>query len=177
MTRKNGVIAVRRAPGSGTRGILAAGSLRIPCALGRTGTTIFKREGDGATPVASMALLSAWHRPGRMARPAARLPIRRTRPGVDLWCDAPSHPAYNRYVRAPFSASAESLARADRLYDFVVVLDWNISARARHRGSAIFLHIAREGFPPTEGCIAVAPRDMLRLAPLLAPRTRLVVRR
>ncbi|HEY9056313.1 MAG TPA: L,D-transpeptidase family protein, partial [Aurantimonas sp.] len=67
--------------------------------------------------------------------------------------------------------------RADRLYDFVVVLDWNITARARHRGSAIFLHIARDGYPPTEGCVAVAPRDMLRLAPLLAPGTRLIVQR
>lgn len=177
MVGKNSVIMVRRAPGSGTRGLLAAGSLRIPCVLGRTRTTIFKREGDGATPVASMRLLSAWHRQGRMARPAARLPIRGVRSGVDLWCDAPTHPAYNRHVRSPFSASAESLARADRLYDFVVVLDWNISARARHRGSAIFLHIAREGFPPTEGCVAVAPKDMLRLAPLLGPGTRLVVTR
>lgn len=177
MMGKNRVIVVRRAPGSATRGILAAGSLRVSCALGRTGTTIVKREGDGATPVASMRLLSAWHRSGRMARPSARFPIRRVRPGVDLWCDAPAHPAYNRHVRAPFSASAESLARADRLYDFVVVLDWNISTRARHRGSAIFLHIAKEGFPPTEGCVAVAPRDMLRLAPLLGPGTRLVVKR
>lgn len=174
---KNRTIIVRRSPGPGTRGILAAGTLRIPCALGRTGTTILKREGDGATPVASMDLLSAWHRRGRMARPPARLPIRSVRPGADLWCDAPAHPAYNRHVRSPFAASAESLARQDRLYDFIVVLDWNIRARARHRGSAIFLHIAREGFPPTEGCVAIAPTDMLRLAPLLRRGTRVVVER
>lgn len=177
MKAKSRTIVVRRAPGSATRGVLSAGALRVPCAIGRTGTTIFKREGDGATPVASMRLMSAWHRSGRMVRPRARLPIRRVRPGVDLWCDAPAHAAYNRHVRAPFSASAESLARADRLYDFVVVLDWNITARARHRGSAIFLHIARGGYPPTEGCVALAPRDMLRLAPLLAPGTRLIVQR
>ncbi|MEX6505018.1 L,D-transpeptidase [Jiella sp. M17.18] len=177
MQRKIGRIVVRRAPGRASRGILAAGLLRVPCAIGRSGTSIVKREGDGATPVASMAVLSAWHRPGRMVRPQARLPIRRIRQDFDGWCDAPQHAAYNRHVRLPFPASAESLARADRLYDFVVVLDWNIRSRARGRGSAIFLHIAKEDYPPTAGCVAVAPKDMLRLAPLLRRGSRVVVLR
>ncbi|MCB8837724.1 L,D-transpeptidase [Aurantimonas sp. VKM B-3413] len=168
---------VRRLPGSPSRGILAAGPLRLVCALGRSGTTVFKREGDGATPVGEMAVLSAWHRPGRMPRPQARLAIRRIREGVDGWCDAPDHASYNRHVRLPFPASAEELARADRLYDFIVVLDFNLSSRSRGRGSAIFLHVAKPGYPPTAGCIAVSPANMLRLAPLLSRRTRLVVRR
>jgi L,D-peptidoglycan transpeptidase YkuD (ErfK/YbiS/YcfS/YnhG family) len=29
------------------------------------------------------------------------------------------------------------------------------------RGSAIFLHIAKEGFSPTEGCVALAPPDLM----------------
>ena len=174
-------ISIRRKPGDDRRGILAAGPFRIPCALGRSGTTIFKREGDGATPVAVMAAIEIWYRGGargdRMARPKSRLPARRVRPGVDGWCDAPRHAAYNRHVRLPFPASAETLARDDRLYDVVVVLDWNYRQRARSRGSAIFFHVARPGYPPTEGCIAVAPSDMTKLAPFLARRTRLVVER
>ncbi|MDZ7600693.1 MAG: L,D-transpeptidase family protein, partial [Hoeflea sp.] len=35
------------------------------------------------------------------------------------------------------------------------------------RGSAIFLHLARPGYRPTEGCIALSRRDMLRLMPFL----------
>lgn len=177
MTAKNRLIVVRRAPGTRQRGIVSAGILRLPCALGRTGTTIRKREGDGATPVATMALLSAWHRHGRMPLPATRLAVRRTRGGVDGWCDAPTHPAYNRPVRLPFPASAESMAREDRLYDFVVVLDWNLRRRARGQGSAIFLHIARPGYPPTAGCVAISPTDMLRLTVFLSRRTRLRVER
>ena len=177
MRRKIDRVIVRRSPGSPTRGILAAGPLRLACALGRTGTTVFKREGDGATPVATMAALSAWHRPGRMRRPRTSLAIRRIRKGVDGWCDAPEHPSYNRHVRLPFPASAEELARADRLYDFIVVLDFNLRSRARGRGSAIFLHVAKPGYPPTAGCVAVSPTDMLRLAPLLSRRTRVVVTR
>lgn len=177
MTARNLMIVVRRAPRSPQRGILSAGILRLPCALGRSGTTIRKREGDGATPVATMALLSAWYRPGRMRLPTTRLKTRLTRSGVDGWCDAPTHAAYNRPVRLPFPASAESMARDDRLYDFVVVLDWNIRRRGRGRGSAIFLHIARPGYPATAGCVAVSPTDMLRLSPFLSPGTRLRVER
>lgn len=124
-----------------------------------------------------MAVLSAWQRPGRMKLPHTRLTVRRTRPGVDGWCDAPTHAAYNRPVRLPFPASTESMARQDRLYDFVVVLDWNMRRRARGAGSAIFLHVARPGYPPTAGCVAVSPADMLRLAPHLSTRTRLRVER
>ena len=59
------------------------------------------------------------------------------------------------------------MMRADRLYDAVVVLDYNLTRRSRGLGSAIFLHVANPGHPPTEGCIAVAPRDMRRLLPHL----------
>jgi L,D-peptidoglycan transpeptidase YkuD (ErfK/YbiS/YcfS/YnhG family) len=62
--------------------------------------------------------------------------------------------------------------RADELYDYVVVLDHNQRPRVRGRGSAIFLHAARPGYPPTEGCIAVAKADMMKLLLRLGPRTR-----
>jgi L,D-peptidoglycan transpeptidase YkuD (ErfK/YbiS/YcfS/YnhG family) len=169
-------IRVRRSPLDPRRGILAAGSLRLPCALGRSGTTVFKREGDGATPVASMDLLGAYVRSGRLPGLRLHLPTLRSRPDSG-WCDAPTHPAYNRPVRLPFPASTETLQRQDRLYDLVVVLDWNIRRRQRGMGSAIFLHIAREGYAPTEGCVAVSPADMRRLAPLLRKGGRLTVSR
>lgn len=54
------------------------------------------------------------------------------------------------------------MTRADALYDLVVVLDWNFRRRLQGRGSAIFLHLARPGFRPTEGCIAVT-RPTMRL--------------
>ena len=71
----------------------------------------------------------------------------------------------------PFAASHERIMRDDRLYDAALVLDWNITSRRRHRGSAIFFHIAREGFLPTEGCIAVTPSVMRRLLKVVRPGT------
>src|SRR3546814_4717158 len=76
-----------------------------------------------------------------------------------LWCDQPDHASYNRLVRAPFCRSHEEMMRKDGLYDICLVLDWNITSRRRHRGSAIFFHIAREGYRPTEGCVAISLAD------------------
>jgi L,D-peptidoglycan transpeptidase YkuD (ErfK/YbiS/YcfS/YnhG family) len=61
------------------------------------------------------------------------------------------------------------MARADELYDTVMVLDWNVTRRALYRGSAIFLHLARPGYTPTAGCVAVTAADMRRLLMFLAP--------
>jgi L,D-peptidoglycan transpeptidase YkuD (ErfK/YbiS/YcfS/YnhG family) len=69
------------------------------------------------------------------------------------------------------------MLRADGLYDAVIVLDWNIRPRRRGRGSAIFFHLARPGFAPTAGCVAVTRAVMARLLPLLSRRTLLIVRR
>ena len=70
---------------------------------------------------------------------------------------------YNRRVRHPYPASAEQLWREDGLYDVVVVLDYNVRRRARGHGSAIFMHVARPGFAPTAGCVALARPALLRV--------------
>ncbi|MDR6755679.1 L,D-peptidoglycan transpeptidase YkuD (ErfK/YbiS/YcfS/YnhG family) [Mycoplana sp. BE70] len=171
---KHGTIVVRRAPAKKSRAILQYGGLRIPAAIGRSGTTALKREGDGATPIASMRLLHGFWRADRMKGPATGLPMRRIRPGM-LWCDAPESPSYNRLVDAPFRASHEEMRRTDGLYDVCLVLDWNITSRRRNRGSAIFFHLIRPGYEPTAGCVAVTAGDMMRLLPFLRRGTRLRV--
>jgi L,D-peptidoglycan transpeptidase YkuD (ErfK/YbiS/YcfS/YnhG family) len=163
----NGRKALRRivvAPVSADRrrGLLVAGGLGVRCALGRSGVLRRKREGDGATPAGRLALVAVLYRPDRIRRPATRLPAIPLRPDSG-WCDDPSDRLYNREVRLPFRAGHERLWRSDRLYDVVVVLDYNLARPRRGAGSAIFLHIAAPGFPPTEGCIAVSMSAMRRI--------------
>lgn len=167
-------LVVRAAPRDGRRAIVQAGSLRFPAALGRSGRTSRKREGDGATPIATMPLRFAYLRGDRMRFAATGLPLVRVKETM-LWCDAPSDPNYNRAVKFPFRASHERLMRTDRLYDLCIVMDWNIRMRKRCCGSAIFFHIAHPNYAPTEGCVAISPRDMQRLLPHLSSRTRLRV--
>lgn len=173
-------LVVKARPGHPTQGILQWAGMTFPCALGRGGIKALKREGDGATPLGQMRLLYGLFRHDRTCHHAhvnmakSQLAFRQTRT-VDGWCDAPGDRNYNRLVRLPYRASCETMQRNDRLYDCVVVLDYNIRPCRRGRGSAIFFHIAREGFTPTEGCVAVSPQVMARLLPYLTSETTLTV--
>ncbi len=140
----------------------------MPCAIGRSGLTAMKAEGDGASPRGRFAILRGWYRPDRF-RVRPRSAVALTPMGrADGWCDAPTDRNYNRPVRLPYPASHEAMWRDDGLYDVVLALDWNMAPRARARGSAIFFHLARPGYPPTAGCVAIAAADMRRLLPRLA---------
>jgi L,D-peptidoglycan transpeptidase YkuD (ErfK/YbiS/YcfS/YnhG family) len=144
------------------RGWLYLGPLRFPCALGRGGSRVRKREGDGATPIGCWPIEEILFRSDRLARPRTMLPVQRIR-RMDGWCDAPGDRNYNRPVRHPYPASAERLWREDGLYDVVVVLGHNQRPRLRGWGSAIFMHVARPGSLPTEGCIALERSHLLRV--------------
>lgn len=160
-------------PGS-SRGFVEFGGLKLPCALGRSGRTCAKREGDGATPIGSFPLREAYYRADRIRRPATLLPIRPIQPG-DGWCDEPCDRNYNRFVRHPYPGSAERLWRADHLYDLVLVIGYNDRPRVAGRGSAIFMHVAGEGFAPTAGCVALRLTDLVRLAERVTAATRVSI--
>lgn len=151
-------MTVRPRPGHPTQGLLIAGNRIIRCALGRSGIVTLKREGDGGTPLSAMRVLAGYYRKGR-ASLNTRLPMKPIRPNLG-WCDRSGDRNYNSPVRLPYGESHEGMYREDHLYDVVLVLDWNIRPRSRNLGSAIFLHLARPGYTPTEGCIAVSARDM-----------------
>lgn len=163
-------INIRARPAAPTEGLMAVGGAVFRCALGRTGATVLKREGDGATPAARLRPAWGYLRPPRASAPPALIALRPIDRNLG-WCDAPADRNYNRPVRLPYGASHERMLRDDRLYDVLIVLDWNLRPRKRNRGSAIFLHIARPGLQPTEGCIAVEPAVMRRLLPLLSRKT------
>ena len=103
-------------------------------------------------------------RPDRFPRPPPTgLPFRLLRPG-DGWCDDPADPLYNRAVTLPYPGHAEALWRADAIYDLIVPLGYNDGEGAPivpGAGSAIFIHIARPQFTPTDGCVALARDDLL----------------
>lgn len=148
--------------------------LTLRCALGRAGLTLQKREGDGATPVGRFVMRELLYRPDRLAAPRTVLPARALDPD-DGWCDDPADPRYNRPVTLPYRASAERLWRADHLYDLVVPLGYNDDPAIAGAGSAIFLHAARRDYGPTEGCVALALDDLLRVLAEADPTSAVVV--
>jgi L,D-peptidoglycan transpeptidase YkuD (ErfK/YbiS/YcfS/YnhG family) len=145
-----------------SQGKLCLEALCLPCAIGRGGRRPKRREGDGVTPMGRWPVREVLYRADRMRRPATGLPVRALRPG-DGWCDDPADRNYNRRVQLPFPRSHEGLWRQDHLYDLIVVLGYNDRPRSLGRGSAIFMHLARPGYTPTAGCIALSRGDMLKV--------------
>jgi L,D-peptidoglycan transpeptidase YkuD (ErfK/YbiS/YcfS/YnhG family) len=150
------------------------GETRAAC--GRGGVRPDKREGDGASPEGTFPLLHCYYRPDRLpAAPQTALPLTALQPNHG-WVDDPADPNYNRLVTLPYPAHHEEMWRADGLYDLVILIGYNTDPPAPGRGSAIFLHIARPDFGPTEGCIAVGREAALSLLPLLGPESRITIR-
>ncbi len=172
-------VRVFRKPGDVSKGIMCAGMRKIACSLGRSGPTVHKREGDGATPAYRiMRPISGFFRADRAHRPHSPL-LFDAIGHDDGWCDDPTDANYNLPVKLPYARSHERMMREDELYNIGVVLDWNMPPqdRSRHRGSAIFLHLCRPGYQPTEGCVAVKERDMRWLLMRIDRKTRFVVMR
>jgi L,D-peptidoglycan transpeptidase YkuD (ErfK/YbiS/YcfS/YnhG family) len=141
-------------------GRLMLGRRMCRAALGRGGLVVHKREGDGGTPLGVMPLRRVLYRADRIARPRCAVPVEPIAP-EDGWCDDAHHRDYNRMVRLPHDGRHEELWRRDGVYDLIGVLGWNDAPVERGHGSAIFLHIARPDFAPTEGCIALSREDLV----------------
>ncbi len=157
------------------KGFLIAGGAVFPCALGRSGIRTIKREGDGGTPRTHLPLRSVFYRADRLARPRSLLPLKQIGPR-DAWCDDQTDRRYNRLIDRPPGEAEERLQREDHLYDVIVELGWNDRPVIRGRGSAIFWHLARPGFTPTAGCVAVEGHVFAKLLPRLARRCVIQVR-
>lgn len=165
---------VRARPGQPSQGILRAGGRRWRVALGRSGIKTDKREGDGATPRGHFRLLRLWWRADRGPRPATQLPVRRIRRD-DAWSEEPHDRRYNRPIRLREGAPGDRLWREDALYDLIIEIDHNTRPRIAERGSAVFIHVARAGYGPTAGCVALKARDLRLLLARLSPRTKIVI--
>jgi len=143
-------------------GRLVLGGLVFRAALGRGGVRVDKREGDAATPAGVLPLRRVFYRADRVPPPHCAVPIEPIAPN-DGWCDDVAEADYNRLVRLPHDGRYEELWRQDAVYDVVGVLGWNDAPVVRGCGSAIFLHVARADYAPTEGCVALALPDLRRV--------------
>lgn len=165
------ILVVQADSADSTRGWASLGERRWRCVLGAGGVREDKVEGDAATPAGEYPLRRIYFRNDRLVLPKVRLPGRPIAEH-DGWCDDPRSPSYNRLVHIPNDWSHEKMWREDGLYDLVVVVGYNDDPPEGEWGSAIFLHIARDDFSPTHGCIAFARNDLLELVSLIGPETK-----
>ena len=144
------------------------------CAIGTGGVSADMREGDGATPIGRWRLRAVLYRAARAAKPASGLICRALAPD-DGWCDDPKDDAYNRQIKRPYPASHAALWRDDHVYAVIVVLGHNDRPPMPGRGSAIFLHVAKPDYAPTEGCVALELADLLEVLRGCDAESRMVI--
>ncbi len=144
------------------------------CRTGRGGIRAKKVEGDGATPIGTFALREVLYRPDRIRPFACDLPMM-SLTNIDGWCDDPTHTSYNRLIKLPHPAHHELMWREDEVYDILIVVGYNDSPPIPPKGSAIFIHLMNTDETPTDGCIALARKDMIDILSEISPTTQLVV--
>jgi L,D-peptidoglycan transpeptidase YkuD (ErfK/YbiS/YcfS/YnhG family) len=143
--------------------------------VGAGGVRPDKKEGDKATPAGTFPLPFGMYRQDRIRVPHTDLPMTPLRE-AHAWVDDPKDPKYNQLVELPYPAHTEKLWRNDGIYDLLVVVGYNMNPTQPGAGSAIFLHIARPDFSPTEGCIAISRGILLKLITLLGADSTLTIR-
>ena len=90
------------------------------------------------------------------------------------WSDDPDSPNYNKLIFTSKSHK-EKLFRTDNIYDLVLVINYNISPTIAYNGSAIFIHIAKRNFEPTNGCIAIKKNDFKEILITLKPSDKIKI--
>lgn len=171
-------IIVQTTDENATRGVLICGGQRYDCALGRSGVTIDKHEGDGKTPVGTYPLRVVFYRADRVARPETGIPVRPLTPSTG-WSEDPARDDYNTEIAVPPCAEAapgvDRMTREDHVYDLTVVIGYNDDPPVKGRGSAIFMHVARPGYTPTQGCVALSESDLRAVLRLIDTDSKITI--
>ena len=127
---------------------------KIKCAVGKRGISKKKREGDLITPKGIFKITQVYYRKDRVTQLITK--IKKIEIKKDMgWCDDPKSQKYNKSVKFPFKYKSEKLFRSDNIYDIILVLDFNMNPTIKNKGSAIFIHVAKNDLRPTKGCIAI----------------------
>ena len=150
------------------------GNYKIKCAIGKRGISRKKREGDGCTPNGTFRFKLLLYRKDRIPKIKTYLKKKIIKKNMG-WCDDSRSKFYNKLIKLPFVHSAEKLYKNKNIYDVILVIDYNFKPIIKNKGSAIFLHISKNNYSPTEGCIAVSKKDMKLLLTFINKKTKIII--
>ena len=140
---------------------LTYNKLKVKCAIGKKGIGYKRKEGDLITPLGEFNIKYILYRKDRV-KVSSKLKKKVIKKNMG-WCDDPKSSHYNKLVKLPFDYKHEKLFRKDNIYDIILVLNYNMKPVIKNKGSAIFIHVAKNNFKKTEGCIAIKKRNLIKL--------------
>ena len=147
---------------------------KVKCAIGKRGIDKKKREGDLITPKGNFNIKNVFYRKDRIKN--LRTKLKKIIINKNLgWCDDPKSKNYNKLIKYPFNYSSEKLYRKDKIYDIILVLNYNMNPIKKNRGSAIFIHITKNNYSHTKGCVAIKKIQLKKLVNLINKNTKVKI--
>lgn len=144
--------------------------------IGKKGTTIDKKEGDGKTPIGEFYLGLAFgvHSENEVKHKANVKYIQLN--NEMYWVDDPKSKYYNKLINC--SKMDKNWSSAEHLIDYEVQYEFAVEIKSNpqnipNKGSAIFLHCIKNKY--TEGCIAIDRLIMKRLIELINADTKIQI--
>ena len=142
--------------------LLKFNNVKFRCALGKSGIGDKEIEGDNVTPRGIYKIVKIYYRKDRIKKITSKFKL------VEItkimgWCNDIKSKKYNQLIKLPTKYSHEKLYRKDNVYDLILVLNYNMKPTIKNKGSAIFIHVTRENYQSTQGCIALKKNNLIKL--------------
>ena len=147
--------------------------LKIKCAIGKKGIGYKKKEGDLITPIGKFNIKYVLYRKDRV-KVFTKLKKKIIKKNMG-WCDDPKSTHYNKIVKLPFNYKHEKLFKKENIYDIILVLNYNMNPVKKNKGSAIFIHVAKNNFKKTKGCVAIKKINLIKLIKKINPYTEIKI--
>jgi len=146
---------------------------KVKCAIGKKGIGFKRKEGDLITPKGKFKIKFILYRADRV-KVTSRLKKIAIKKDMG-WCDDPNSKEYNKLIKLPFKYNYEKLYKKENIYDIVLVLNFNMNPVRKNKGSAIFIHISKNNYKKTQGCIAVKKYQLLKIIKKLKTDTSVTI--
>ena len=155
-------------------GYLKYKDIKFKCALGKSGIGKKKIEGDNITPKGTFKIIKIYYRKDKITKINSAFKLIEIKKNMG-WCDDPKSKKYNQLIKLPSKYRHEKLFRNDRIYDLILVLDYNMNPIIKNKGSAIFIHIAKNNYCKTKGCIALTREDLIEIVSKIKKDTKIII--
>ena len=152
---------------------LSYNKLKIKCAIGKKGIGYKRKEGDLITPSGQFKIKFILYRKDRV-KILTKLKKKVIKKNMG-WCDDPKSIHYNKLVKLPFGHKYEKLYKKENIYDIILVLNYNMNPIKKNKGSAIFIHVSKNNYKKTEGCVAIKKVNLIKLLKEINPNTKIKI--
>ena len=152
---------------------LTYNKLKAKCAIGKKGIGYKKKEGDLITPIGQYKIKYVLYRKDKV-KISTKLKKKVIKKNMG-WCDDPKSSQYNKLVRLPFAYKHEKLFRKENIYDIILILNYNMDPVKKNKGSAIFIHVTKNNFKKTEGCVAIKKPNLIKLIKEIRQNTKVKI--